>query len=307
MTLQDAAGFLLLLSAGAALAGFAYAFGLWRDTLYPPRKTMAWAMASGLTAHPDDLGWVTAERTFARADGGVTPAWAVQGREPGSPVIAILLHGHGRSRWDSLRRASPWLERSRLVIMPDLRGHGDAQGLTTLGREEPRDLVVLMADLAAEFPGARFTLVGHSLGAVVAIHAAAAAQGHGVQIERVEAFGPYEIVATPFRARISMRGLPVFPWADITLAAMRVVLGRETPTSASARRLAAPLVVHADESDTVSPAEEATAIARAAPHGSLQMSRGVPHADLGASEPPAATRLNLAAASTSQSSPCPPA
>ncbi|NDB22073.1 MAG: hypothetical protein EB020_14525, partial [Proteobacteria bacterium] len=61
-------------------------------------------------------------------DGSVVPCWWIAGNGGAGAPVVVVLHGHGRSRWDSLRRASPWIERAALVVLPDLRGHGDAPG-----------------------------------------------------------------------------------------------------------------------------------------------------------------------------------
>jgi pimeloyl-ACP methyl ester carboxylesterase len=284
--LQAIAGAALLLGAGVITASVWYVWGLWRDTLHPPRRTMAWALAYGQTAHPEDLGLHAKEQRFPRADGGSTPCWLVQGRAAHSALITIVLHGHGRSRWDSLRRLMPWVEQSALVVLPDLRGHGEALGRTALGRQEGRDVVLLMNELAVLYPGAHFQLVGHSMGAVVAIHAAAQVVECGPPVDRVDAFGPYETVSTPLRARIWVRGLPggIYPACLLKLA--RLFHGPEIATSASAARIKSGLTLHADRTDEVSPLRDAQTIARAAPHATLIVTDGVPHADLGVPAPP---------------------
>lgn len=279
--LETAAGMLMLLSAGALAASAVYMHGLWKDAMRPTRRTAGWALANGVPMHPEDAGWTATERAFARADGGTMPAWLVTGRAAAQTTVTIVLHGHSRSRWDSLRRAAPWVERSALVVLPDLRGHGEAAGHTALGREEHRDVVLMMNELAAMVPGARFTLVGHSLGAVVAVHAAAHASDSGLTVDAVEAFGPYDRVATPLRARLASRGLPAGPFVAFLLGLLNWKHGRETPTHRAASRLTAPLTVHADEVDEVSPLAEAQAIAHAARNAVLRVSTGVPHADLG--------------------------
>jgi pimeloyl-ACP methyl ester carboxylesterase len=279
--LQTALGAAVLLGAGTLLASGVYLAGVWRDTLHPRRRTAAWALANGLAIHPQDLGWPTVERDFTRTDGGRMPAWLVSGQAPHSGLIAVLLHGHSRSRWESLRRAAPWVERCALAVLPDLRGHGEAPGRSSLGRTEPADVVAMLSELAALHPGARFELVGHSLGAVVALHAAADASAAGLVIERVVAAGPYERVITPFEARLRQRGLPAGPFARLILAVLRALDGAERPTSASAARVRATVEVLADRTDAVSPAADAEAIARAAPAGRFAATEGVPHADIG--------------------------
>lgn len=296
--IEGSLGLAVLLGSGAAIAAAAYTASLAADTLRPSRRTAGWALANGIPIHPEDLGWSATERTFPRVDGGRTPAWVIAGRAPESHRVTLLLHGHGRSRWDSLRRAAPWVERSALVVLPDLRGHGESPGTTTLGRREPQDVALLLNELSSLHPGARFTLVGHSLGAVVAIHAAAQAAERGVPVEAVEAFGPYERVATPLSAHLARRGLPAGPFAWMLRAWITWRHGPEVPTSRAAARIEAPLLVHADATDDISPMEEARAIAAAAPRGELHATLGVAHADLGVSEGWLPTPLRAPQAST---------
>jgi pimeloyl-ACP methyl ester carboxylesterase len=278
--LAAAAGLAGLLAAGACVAGTAYVAGIWRDVTRPPRRGMGWALGQGIAASPADLGLDFEERTVD-APGTSMPCWWITGRGPADEVT-VLLHGHGRSRWDSLRRVPGLADRAGLVVLPDLRAHGDAPGRSSLARREAADVCALLAEIERERPGARITLAGHSLGAVVAIHAAAQREQAGAPLRRVVAWGPYERVRTPFETRLRLRGLPAGPFAGIVLAALERLDGPELPTSASAARLhRTELEIHADELDAVSPLRDAHAIAAARPGARVHASRGVAHADLG--------------------------
>jgi pimeloyl-ACP methyl ester carboxylesterase len=279
--LADVAGFAGLLALGAGVAWALYALGAWRDAVRPPRRTLGWALAQGLPADPGDLGCAF-EDASVPTDGSVVPCWWIAGNGGAGAPVVVVLHGHGRSRWDSLRRASPWIERAALVVLPDLRGHGDAPGRGTLGRREPADVVRVLAEAEARAPGHPVILVGHSLGAVVAIHAAALRARAGVPVAEVHAFGPYDRVSTPFAARLRARGLPTRPVVGAVLALIDALDGHETPTHASAAALGTTrLVVWMDERDLVSPASDARAIASSVPHGELRVTDGIPHAELG--------------------------
>jgi alpha-beta hydrolase superfamily lysophospholipase len=142
--------------------------------------------------------------------------------------------------------------------------------------------VRVLAEAEARAPGHPVILVGHSLGAVVAIHAAALRARAGAPVAEVHAFGPYDRVATPFAARLRARGLPARPVVGAVLALVDALDGLETPTHASATAIGPTrLVVWADERDPVSPASDARSIASSVPHGELRVTDGVPHADLG--------------------------
>lgn len=282
--LQPALGLAALLSVGALLAWGLYAAGVWRDAVRPPRRGLAWALAQGLPASPADLGLEFEERTVRGPEASV-PGWWIAGRGPADGPTVVLVHGHGRSRWDSLRRMGPWIERSPLVILVDLRGHGDAEGPSTLGRREHVDLEAVVAEAERRRPGAPVELVGHSLGAVVALRTAARRAEAGAPLAAVHAFGPYERTRTPLEARLRARGLPARPASDVVLALAARRWGAETPASEAAAALGTTrLEAWADAFDEVSPVADARAIAARAPGATLTVTEGIAHGDLGVPE-----------------------
>jgi alpha-beta hydrolase superfamily lysophospholipase len=242
---------------------------------------MGWALGQGLPASPEDLNLQSEERSTDLSD-GVMPAWWIRGRAPDSGRAVIVLHGHGRSRWDSLRRVSQHAEHAALIVTPDLRAHGDAPGRCALARREAGDVCLLIATIEAEYPGISITLVGHSMGAVVAIHAAAQRAAAGAPIEEVIAWGAYDRVATPLNARLKLRSLPARPFSDAILWMCTRINGPERATQNAAALLGSTrLTLHADSLDAVSPLADSQAIAKALPNATLHCSTGVPHSDLG--------------------------
>ena len=280
-TLSTTLGFATLLGAAALLVSGAYLRGLWNDAVRPARRSMGWALGQGLPASPEDLSLQSEERNTVLSD-GVMPAWWIRGRAPQSGRAVIVLHGHGRSRWDSLRRIGQYAQEAALIVTPDLRGHGDAPGRCALARREAGDVCILMAAIEAEYPGIRITLVGHSMGAVVAIHAAAQRAAAGAPIEEVIAWGAYDRVATPLNARLKLRSLPARPFSDAILWMCTRINGPERATQNAAALLGSTrLTLHADSLDAVSPLADSEAIAKALPSATLHCSTGVPHSDLG--------------------------
>ena len=280
-TLSTTLGFATLLGAAALLVSGAYLRGLWNDAVRPARRSMGWALGQGLPASPEDLSLQSEERNTVLSH-GVMPAWWIRGRAPQSGRAVIVLHGHGRSRWDSLRRIGQYAQEAALIVTPDLRGHGDAPGRCALARREAGDVCILMAAIEAEYPGIRITLVGHSMGAVVAIHAAAQRAAAGAPIEEVIAWGAYDRVATPLNARLKLRSLPARPFSDAILWMCTRINGPERATQKAAALLGTTrLTLHADSLDAVSPLADSQAIAAALPSATLHCSTGVPHSDLG--------------------------
>jgi alpha-beta hydrolase superfamily lysophospholipase len=141
---------------------------------------------------------------------------------------------------------------------------------------------MLVAAIEAEHPGLRIVIAGHSLGTVVAIHAAALRAEAGSPIHAVTAWGPYDRVRTPFEARLRLRGLPVRPFSDAILRLWSALDGPERPTTASAALLRdTTLGIHADTQDPVSPMEDAERISSACAGSTVVRTVGVAHADLG--------------------------
>ncbi|MBM4113711.1 MAG: alpha/beta fold hydrolase, partial [Phycisphaerae bacterium] len=163
-------GVALLLVIGAVIA-WAIAVGAvaW-EALHPPRRTTAWALARGTHPDPEPIERPWRLLRHELADGTTLPYWEIDGDDANGAVV-VIVHGWGRSRWDSLRRVGAFLPRASRLVLPDLRGHGEADGRTSLGMREPADLVDLLARLdvnagfsAGATAAARaLVLVGHSL------------------------------------------------------------------------------------------------------------------------------------------------
>lgn len=112
---------------------------------------------------------------------GVRIRYAEQG-DPGGPAV-IFLHGFSDS-WFSWSRVLPLIPARYHVIAPDSRGHGGSdkpEGGYAM-RDLAGDVLALMDALHLE----RATIVGHSMGSVVAQQIAVAAPG---RVERLVLVG----------------------------------------------------------------------------------------------------------------------
>ena len=276
LALLAIAAILVLLLMGGAIA--------W-ETRHPARRTLAWALVHQLPADPGEMGLSFEEWCFDCPDGLRLPVWdiALSGAStprddaPSRPTL-VLLHGWGRSRIDSLGRLAAILDavpgHFERALLPDLRGHGEAARSTSrLGDGEERDLLSLMQRLG-DTP---VVLAGHSLGATIAIRAAALQPRDDVaspavapatpRVQQVIAWAPYEEVATPIVNRLRAAGAATRPFTDSALLLLRLSGVRRVRTSEGARQLAMPLLVVAGREDRVSPLAECEAIAAAAPQG----------------------------------------
>ena len=245
-------GFSGALVYAGALAGVA------REALRPERRTMGWALARGLPTEPTAWGLAGRERTFD-FDGASCPVFEIGDEDPAAPTL-IFLHGFARSRYDALARLGPFLPYARRFLLPDLPGHGDASGRTTrLGTDEDRFVEALANDAST----GSLLLAGHSLGATIAVHAAAR-EALAPRVRGVLALAPYERLRTPLGARLELRAMPRRPLIAPTLTVLAALGIRERSTRESAARVTCPVAVIAGELDPVTPLEEARAIAAAA-------------------------------------------
>lgn len=295
---------LLMLAAAAAAWSFAVCAVAW-EALRPRRRTLAWALAQGSPADPLEVGlgperW--ALRTLRAADGVELPWWDLAGFEPGGPVV-VIVHGWGRSRWDSLRRVQAILPVASRVLLPDLRGHGEAGGTTRLGEAEAADLIRLLdevdhgvASTQSEGAGSEgrpvmrtsraIVMIGHSMGAVVAVRAALLDS----RVRAVVAIAPYDRVSTPISARLMLRALPSWLLTAPALLLLRLLGVRNRSLVKQTRTLQVPLTVISADGDRVAPAADGRAIAAAAPDG---LGRFVSFASADHADPGAVERLRF--------------
>ncbi|MGH2451987.1 MAG: alpha/beta hydrolase [Candidatus Limnocylindria bacterium] len=98
----------------------------------------------------------------------------------------VLVHGKDANRisssWDPARISRSFIARGYSVLVFDLRGHGESEGLRwALGLHEPKDILAAV-DLAAQKAGidrTRVAVIGESMGAGSALMTVAADPGIG--------------------------------------------------------------------------------------------------------------------------------
>lgn len=212
----------ILLLVGLVLAVALLSLVVVHDAIRPPRHTAGYAVARGLAVDPGELGLEFQEWSLHLSDGAQLPVWEVTGaseagREPGADsrqpaLTAIFIHGWGSSRIDMLGQLQPWRRLCTRLVLYDLRGHGEASGSKSpLGHGEEKDLRELL-DRLGEGP---FVLVGHDLGAVIALKALARTVQD--QISGVVAYQPYCSIRGPLRRRLRARQCPDRPLVDLAL------------------------------------------------------------------------------------------
>lgn len=150
---------------------------------------------------------------------GVRLHYAVQGDSTGEPVI--LLHGYSDS-WFSWSRVLPLFPSSWRVYALDQRGHGESDRPESgyLMRDLGADVVAFMDAKGIR----RATVVGHSLGGLVAQQAAALAPGRierlvivasGADIEGINGAAEFEQLVMGFEDPVSTEFIREFQSSTI--------------------------------------------------------------------------------------------
>lgn len=223
-----------------------------REMVRPPRHTVGYALAKGLPTDPGDIGMEFEEWWLDRPDGVRLPVWEVTGAKQGSlsRTTAVFVHGWGHSRIDMLAHMSAWNDRFIRQVFYDLRGHGDAEGsLSMLGCREDDDLLALLERLG----DGPFVLIGYSMGAVIAMAAAARDHPMREQIACLFAYAPYADFHGSLCGRLRRAAQPTRPLTDVAMAWLRVS-GRP-PRSLTADDLLAiecPVTIMHGAADTIS-------------------------------------------------------
>jgi pimeloyl-ACP methyl ester carboxylesterase len=177
-------------------------------------------------------------------------AWLSVGSSERPAVVVV--HGLGDSLEGYLEHARVFSERGHTVLLVDLRGHGGSEGsCTTLGARERVDVGAAMdalrrLDLAKQ----GIVLMGHSMGAVAVLLAAAEAKdARGVIVE-----APYDTYRHTVTHHANLY-YKVPAWAPIIPLAIAAAEWRagfdadDVDAVAAAARISAPLFAIADGLD----------------------------------------------------------
>ncbi|MBZ0304330.1 MAG: alpha/beta hydrolase [Anaerolineae bacterium] len=131
---------------------------------------------SAVTTTPDAVGlndWESVE--WESADGLRLAGWFIPAAD-GQGATVIALHGLSANRADMLARAAILNRHGYHTLLVDLRNHGESGGtVTTLGYLEAEDVrrAVEYLNTRRDVDPDRIAVLGHSLGAVTALRAAA--------------------------------------------------------------------------------------------------------------------------------------
>ncbi|MCH2136686.1 MAG: hypothetical protein MK101_08905, partial [Phycisphaerales bacterium] len=125
---------------------------------HPRGGSMGRALAHGRPTDPGEAGLLWTVETWRGHGGLELPLWRIEGPDDAGHTL-IRLHDWGESPIDALSSIEQDLNGARAVLLPTLRGHDDAPGRCTLGRDEAADLQALIQQVEGEI-----VLAGTGLG-----------------------------------------------------------------------------------------------------------------------------------------------
>lgn len=252
----------------------------------PPRHTAGYAVAKGIACDPGELGLEFESWHLDLGNGVRLPVWEIalpERTEASSPstnadasLTIVFIHGWGHSRIDTLRRIELFRAMCNRVVLYDLRGHGDAEGsLSTLGATDYHDLIALVERLGED----RFVLVGHSLGAMIAINAATSDEDIAGRIAGIITYGLHMGFHSSLQQRLHSSGYPARPLTDLAMLWFRLMGIRHRNLWNDVRHLACPLLIVHGTEDVIAPYEEAARVASEVTYATLHTVQGAGHLD----------------------------
>lgn len=184
------------------------------------------------------------------SDGLRLRAWLAR-KEKDRPAV-IIVHGLGDTLESYQEHAQPFLDRGHTVLLLDLRGHGGSEGTTTtLGGRESEDVRSAMDYLKVEGLAENgFVLMGHSMGAVAVLLAAA----DRTDVRAIIAEAPFDTYRSTVthHARL-LYGIPSWvPLIPLSILGAELLAGFDADaidTVAAASRIEAPLLAIVDGDD----------------------------------------------------------
>jgi len=164
----------LLLLAVLAFPSPASAGGLFAPFILHPARH---PVTKGQTEQADQAftsaGAVRSDLVANTADGVVLRGWKVRAAHPNGDWV-MLYHGRGQNRLSMMGYAKFLLASGYSLVMMDARAHGESGGsIATYGHIERFDSTVILDALMAEEQPRHVFALGESMGAAVALQAAA--------------------------------------------------------------------------------------------------------------------------------------
>lgn len=218
---------------------------------------------------PADLGLPFEEATVPTPDGLELPAWFIPaGSDPGPAVV--LVHGWESARDRTLPNAQFLHAAGFHLLTFDVRGHGSnpPDELPISGGEFGADTLAAIHAALARPDVTSVAVLGHSMGGVGALLAAAAEPRTGAAVAMSTPADPYRLTRQTFRlARLPIPDPIAYPLAWLTTRVYLRPRGHTVASISAARAVAAyrgPLLLLHGAEDTVVPPSHLERLARAA-------------------------------------------
>jgi fermentation-respiration switch protein FrsA (DUF1100 family) len=187
---------------------------------------------------------------------------------PDTPGVVIGCHGHTGEKDDLLGIGSGLWRAGYNVLLFDMRGRGESPPWpNTLGGYEVTDLLAAVVYARQRIEGAQIGLVGFSMGASLALLAAAREPSIRAVIADCPFTSAADVVADHVRRYLPRGGAPIVAAADVLIAQRYGYRLRDVCPLAAIERLApcALLLIHSTE-DTMVPLSHAHKLFAAAGH-----------------------------------------
>lgn len=157
--------------------------------LMPERRKPEYYLEKFGFNDPSEIGLRSESGTISTSDGVSLSYWEVDDPKcKGVKGLVVYLHGITDSKVSGLNYAKELADLCQKTYLVDMRRHGDSGGkYCTYGYYEKHDVVKLIDRITSENPGMPITLLGTSMGAAIAIQAAAIDE----RISRVVAIAPF--------------------------------------------------------------------------------------------------------------------
>lgn len=218
-----------------------------------PRRTFI----DSYTFTPWELGVPYERVSFSSGDGLRLSGWWLPQERPRGVVVGC--HGHGGRKDDLLGIGTSVWRAGYSVLLFDFRGRGESDPWPqTLVSREVDDLRAALAYASGREPGARIGVIGFSMGAAVALLAAAEDERIAAVVSDSAFTSGRDVVAHGVRS--ALRIAPEF----LLLAADEVVHRRHgyrfsqvRPIDAVGRIAPRPVLIIHGEGDTTTPVEHA--------------------------------------------------
>jgi len=177
--------FLVLLAAGV----FSLVYAGPKMIIFPRRRTPEYYQERSGLSHPSQLGLHFRECRLRTSDGLLLSYWIIE--DPNCKKYdgtIIYLHGITDSKASGLGYAKELAGFCQRFFLIDMRRHGESEGkYCTFGYYEKHDVVSLIDEIKHDSPHTQITLLGASMGAAIAIQAAAIDK----RVNRVIAIAPF--------------------------------------------------------------------------------------------------------------------